>query len=73
MLRKRKPPSAANAATAMTVADEKGTDRKKRRSMSGWTARRSQTKKRPSETAATVNAPMMTADDIPFSGSSMIP
>ena len=57
----------------MTVADEKGTDRKKRRSMSGWTARRSQTKNAASETAATAKAPMMTADDSPFSGSSMMP
>ena len=35
MLRKRNPPSAANAATAITVADENGTDRKNRKSISG--------------------------------------
>ena len=53
----------------MTVADEKGTDRKNRRSISGSLARRSQTKNARSETTATMKVPMMTADENPFSDS----
>ena len=57
----------------MTAADEKGTDRKKRRSTSGSVALRSQTKKAMKEKAATANALTMTADDQPFSGLSIMP
>ena len=53
----------------MTAADEKGTDRKKRRSMNGWAARRSQITNVASETAAIVKAPMMTTDHHPSRGS----
>jgi len=35
VFKNKKPPSAAKAATAMSVAPEKGMDRKKRNSMSG--------------------------------------
>src|ERR1700733_15222880 len=57
----------------MTAAAEKGTDRKKLSSMSGTSARRSQTKSAASDTAATVAAPTMTGDDQPRLGPSMMP
>jgi hypothetical protein len=39
VLRNRNPPKAANEATEMTIADEKGADRKKRRSIKGSSRR----------------------------------
>ncbi len=73
MLRKRNPPSAANAATAMTAAEENGTERKNRRSIRGWLARFSHTRNAARDTAATTKAPTIRGDDHPRSGASMMP
>ena len=58
---------------AITAAEENGTERKKRRSISGSLARRSHTRSAASDTAATTKAPMSGADDQPRSGASMMP
>ena len=73
MFRKRNPPSAANAATAMTAADENGTERKNRSSISGSLTRCSQTRSATNDAAATANAPTMRGDDHPRLGASMMP
>ena len=73
MFKKRKPPSAANAATAVIVADAKGIDRKKRRSISG-SRRRDSLRIRPiSATAERQKAATMLGDFQPRPGASMMP
>ncbi len=73
MLRKRKPPRVAKAATAMMAAPENGTDRKKRRSMRGSVRRPSQTIRPTRAAGARMKAPTMIGDPQPRSGASMMP
>lgn len=68
--RNRKPPSAAKALTAMTVAPLNGAERKKRRSMRG-SARRGSYRRRPSRAASASAANGSTAVNPAF-GASMI-
>ncbi len=72
MLRNRKPPSAANALTAIAVAPENGALRKKRSSISG--SRRPARRARASVSAAaeSANRPTVWAESQPASGASMI-
>jgi hypothetical protein len=66
-------PRPAKAATAMTVAPEKGMERKKRRSIRGSARRGSQRSSPTSDPRATAKAPMITPEDHPRLGASMIP
>ena len=73
MFRNKKPPSVANAATAMTAAPENGTDRKKRRSIRGSARRRSHQISPMSAATDAAKAATITGDPHPRSGASMIP
>ena len=57
----------------MSAADENGTERKKRRSISGSLARRSHITNAASDAAATTKTPTMRFDDQPRTGPSMMP
>ena len=58
----------------MTAAEENGTERKKRRSISGSSARRSQTRSADQRHARpAAKAPTMSGDDHPRLGASMMP
>jgi hypothetical protein len=71
--RNRKPLIAANAHTAMTVAPENGTLRKKRRSRSGSVRRGSYATSAATAAAPSMKQPRISADRHPASGPSMIP
>ena len=57
----------------MTAAEENGTDRKKRRSISGSLPGAPRAGAPTSDTTATAKAPTMRVDDQPLSGASMMP
>ena len=73
VLRNRKPPRVAKAATAVIAAPENGTDLKNRRSMRGSSRRPSHQIKPISDPKATANAVTMIGDPHPRSGASMMP
>ena len=73
VLRNRKPPSAANALTAITVAPENGALRKNLRSSSGSRRRGSYVSSAPRATADRQKQPMISGERQPCPGPSMIP
>jgi hypothetical protein len=72
VLRNRKPLSAPNPASAITVVPANGTLRKNRGSTSGSGRRGSQTSSAANASADTANRPVMTGDPQPRCGPSMI-
>ena len=69
----KNPPSEAKAATAITVAEANGVDRKKRTSMSGSARRGSHASRPTRDRADRAKAVRMTGDVTPWPGASMIP
>ncbi len=72
MFRNRKPPSAANAHTAVTVAPVNGALRKNRGSTSGSATRRSQNGNASSAASATAASARISGEVQPWPGPSMI-